>query len=89
MHDQNNVFYAVALSIFILITWQYFVATFLPRQTGRPHDVAARRDRIRRRDHPAANAGHRNAGRNDSRHSSPRDSRRLPGHNASLSIRRG
>jgi YidC/Oxa1 family membrane protein insertase len=27
MHDQNNVFYAVALSIVILITWQYFFAT--------------------------------------------------------------
>jgi hypothetical protein len=23
MHDQNNVFYAVALSLVILITWQY------------------------------------------------------------------
>src|SRR6202790_592111 len=27
MHDQNNVFYAVALSLVILITWQYFLAT--------------------------------------------------------------
>src|SRR6266853_1842725 len=27
MHDQNNVFYAIALSLFILITWQYFFAT--------------------------------------------------------------
>src|SRR6266851_3203951 len=27
MHDQNNVFYAVALSLVILITWQYFFAT--------------------------------------------------------------
>src|SRR5450631_3313739 len=27
MHDQNNVFYAVALSLFILVTWQYFFAT--------------------------------------------------------------
>jgi YidC/Oxa1 family membrane protein insertase len=27
MHDQNNVFYAIALSIFVLITWQYFFAT--------------------------------------------------------------
>jgi YidC/Oxa1 family membrane protein insertase len=40
MHDQNNVFYAVALSIFILITWQYFFPTsFLgtpiaPKQPG-------------------------------------------------------
>jgi YidC/Oxa1 family membrane protein insertase len=27
MHDQNNVFYAIALSAVILITWQYFFAT--------------------------------------------------------------
>ncbi|MGA7803609.1 membrane protein insertase YidC [Bradyrhizobium sp.] len=27
MHDQNNVFYAIALSVVILITWQYFFAT--------------------------------------------------------------
>jgi len=34
MHDQNNVFYAVALSIVILITWQYFFATaFLGKPT--------------------------------------------------------
>jgi YidC/Oxa1 family membrane protein insertase len=27
MHDQNNIFYAVALSVVILISWQYFFAT--------------------------------------------------------------
>ena len=27
MHDQNNVFFAIALSAVILITWQYFFAT--------------------------------------------------------------
>jgi YidC/Oxa1 family membrane protein insertase len=27
MHDHNNIFYAVALSVVILITWQYFFAT--------------------------------------------------------------
>jgi len=27
MHDQNNVFYAIALSAVILIAWQYFFAT--------------------------------------------------------------
>ena len=27
MHDQNNVFYAIALSVVILISWQYFFAT--------------------------------------------------------------
>jgi YidC/Oxa1 family membrane protein insertase len=27
MHDQNNIFFAVALSVVILISWQYFFAT--------------------------------------------------------------
>src|SRR6266849_9565873 len=35
MHDQSNVFYAVALSLVILITWQYFFATsFLGRPSA-------------------------------------------------------
>src|SRR5882762_4777539 len=35
MHDQNNVFYAIALSVVILITWQYFFATsFLSKPTA-------------------------------------------------------
>ncbi len=34
MHDQNNVFYAIALSVVILISWQYFFATsFLGKPT--------------------------------------------------------
>jgi YidC/Oxa1 family membrane protein insertase len=34
MQDQNNVFFAIALSIVILISWQYFFATsFLGKQT--------------------------------------------------------
>jgi YidC/Oxa1 family membrane protein insertase len=34
MHDQNNIFYAVALSVVILISWQYFFATsFLGKST--------------------------------------------------------
>src|SRR6266403_84295 len=34
MHDQNNVFYAIALSLVILISWQYFFATsFLGKPT--------------------------------------------------------
>jgi YidC/Oxa1 family membrane protein insertase len=44
MHDQNNVFYAVALSLLILITWQYFFATsFLgkPAQKASPTGVLA------------------------------------------------
>src|SRR5215469_13167021 len=35
MHDHNNVFLAIALSVIILITWQYFFArSFAPSQTG-------------------------------------------------------
>jgi YidC/Oxa1 family membrane protein insertase len=34
MHDQNNVFLAIALSVVILIAWQYF-ATFLHKEAGR------------------------------------------------------
>ena len=35
MHDQNNVFYALALSVVVLITWQYFFATsFLGKPAG-------------------------------------------------------
>jgi YidC/Oxa1 family membrane protein insertase len=31
MHDQNNLFYAIALSVVVLITWQYFfAASFKP-----------------------------------------------------------
>ena len=34
MHDQNNIFYAVALSVVILISWQYFFTTsFLGKPT--------------------------------------------------------
>jgi YidC/Oxa1 family membrane protein insertase len=33
MHDQNNVFFAIALSVVVLITWQYFFATSFP---GKP-----------------------------------------------------
>jgi len=45
MHDQNNVFYAIALSAVILITWQYFFATsFLSKptapKTSQAHAVA-------------------------------------------------
>jgi YidC/Oxa1 family membrane protein insertase len=36
MHDQNNIFYAVALSVVILISWQYFFATsFRGKPTAR------------------------------------------------------
>src|SRR5438874_471866 len=39
MHDQNNVFFAIALSAVILITWQYFFATSFqskPAASGAP-----------------------------------------------------
>jgi len=36
MHDHNNVFLAIALSVIILITWRYFFATsFAPSEGGR------------------------------------------------------
>jgi YidC/Oxa1 family membrane protein insertase len=36
MHDQNNVFLAIALSMIVLMTWQYFFATsFLHKEAGR------------------------------------------------------
>ncbi|HTB03762.1 MAG TPA: membrane protein insertase YidC [Bradyrhizobium sp.] len=42
MHDQNNVFYALALSVVVLITWQYFFATsFLGKPASQPGPVAA------------------------------------------------
>jgi YidC/Oxa1 family membrane protein insertase len=34
MHDQNNVFYAIALSVVILITWQYFFTSFLGKPSA-------------------------------------------------------
>jgi YidC/Oxa1 family membrane protein insertase len=36
MHDQNNVFLAIALSVIVLIAWQYFIATStLHKDAGR------------------------------------------------------
>jgi YidC/Oxa1 family membrane protein insertase len=42
MHDQNNVFYAVALSVVVLITWQYFFATSFLSKPGAPKTSQAR-----------------------------------------------
>jgi len=36
MHDQNNVFYAIALSAVILISWQYFFATSFSGKPAAP-----------------------------------------------------
>ena len=93
MHDQNNVFYAIALSLFVLITWQYFFATSFLGKPAAPKGFAYRRGCIRRRDYPAANRKpselrprqHRT--RNDPSRS--RDRRRLPDRSASPSIRPG
>jgi hypothetical protein len=42
MHDHNNVFYAVALSVVLLISWQYFFATsFLGKPAASKTSVAA------------------------------------------------
>ena len=40
MHDQNNVFYAIALSVVILITWQYFFATSFLGKPAAPRSAA-------------------------------------------------
>jgi len=37
MHDQNNVFYAIALSVVVLIAWQYFFATSFLGKPAAPH----------------------------------------------------
>ena len=42
MHDQNNVFYAIALSAVILITWQYFFATSFLSKPAAPKTSQAR-----------------------------------------------
>ena len=52
MHDQNNVFYAIALSAVILITWQYFFATsFMSKpaapKTSQVHVVGSGTEAIR------------------------------------------
>jgi YidC/Oxa1 family membrane protein insertase len=39
MHDQNNVFYAIALSAVVLITWQYFFATSFLGRPAAPKPV--------------------------------------------------
>ncbi|MEA2912178.1 MAG: YidC/Oxa1 family rane protein insertase [Bradyrhizobium sp.] len=42
MHDQNNVFYAIALSAVVLITWQYFFATSFLSKPAAPKTSQAR-----------------------------------------------
>ncbi len=40
MHDQNNIFYAIALSVVVLITWQYFFATSFLGKPSSPRNAA-------------------------------------------------
>src|SRR5882757_2187807 len=40
MHDQNNVFYAIALSVVVLIAWQYFFATSFLGKPAAPRTSA-------------------------------------------------
>jgi YidC/Oxa1 family membrane protein insertase len=42
MHDQNNVFYAIALSAVILIAWQYFFVTSFRSKPTAPQTSQAR-----------------------------------------------
>ena len=39
MHDQNNIFYAIALSVVVLITWQYFFATSFLGKPSAPRNA--------------------------------------------------
>jgi YidC/Oxa1 family membrane protein insertase len=41
MHDQNNIFYAIALSVVVLITWQYFFATSFVSKPNAPKNAPA------------------------------------------------
>jgi YidC/Oxa1 family membrane protein insertase len=40
MHDQNNIFYAIALSVVVLITWQYFFATSFLGKPSAPKNTS-------------------------------------------------
>jgi YidC/Oxa1 family membrane protein insertase len=42
MHDQNNIFYAIALSVVVLITWQVFFATSFLSKPAAPKTSQAR-----------------------------------------------
>src|ERR1700730_10008015 len=40
MHDQNNIFYAIALSLVVLITWQYFFANSFLGKPNTPKNTS-------------------------------------------------
>ena len=92
MHDQNNIFYAVALSVVILISWQYFFATsFLGKPTARENlqiGASAPDGAVR-----LAGASHQVAGQPQSPRRNalrrPHGKRRSPGLSVSTSIRLG
>ena len=92
MHDQNNVFYAIALSAVVLITWQYFFATSFLSKPAAPKTSQARAiapgietlrpqtQAVGRRPQPV---------RTSHDFSRPRGNRHLADRNASPSIRPG
>ena len=90
MHDQSNLFYAIALSVVVLITWQYFFATsFKPAAPGTSQISAQNGAVISGAGTAAANAEPPYRPRRRNRPSRSRGSRRLRGRNASPSKRPG
>jgi hypothetical protein len=90
MHDQNNVFYAVALSIVILITWQYFFATsFLGKpaapKAAQPGVIVSGTAIMRPQTQAVATPAETIASAQPQSHDKPH----LPGRNVSPSIRPG
>jgi len=94
MHDQNNVFLAIALSVFILVAWQYFFATsFLHKEAGRKApriDMAAPHARILEKlsEFPAAEQAQK-ASRQEALGRSPRVAIETPRLRGSISLRGG
>jgi YidC/Oxa1 family membrane protein insertase len=99
MHDHSNVFLAIALSVVILITWQYFFATsFLPKQAGRmvppadrlaPHAEVSPQLQAKPFEPPSAARQARAVSRQQALGSSPRVSIETPRLQGSISLRGG
>ena len=96
MHDQNNIFYAIALSVVVLITWQYFFATSFLGKPSAPKNASTNAPIISQIGAPApgtaiiglqAQATRPQRCRARNRVSRSRASRRLRGRNVSPSIR--
>ena len=94
MHDQNNVFLAIALSVIILVAWQYFFATsFLHKEAGRKApriDMAAPHAGILEKlsEFPAAEQAQK-ASRQEALGRSPRVAIETPRLRGSISLRGG